>query len=500
MYTSPADIKKALSPAHVPASSSSSSFKSHLPPHLTTPERKISNPELPLARGPVQQFNSLPRNAHQLLPDYVVVPDSEALNKLDTLKRQSKGMLVRSESPLGGRGGGSTNSLVDSNECLYSDPRETSPAHSPAPSPSHSPAKKLSQSSLTSSHAPAPPPPVPPREKLYDHLTPRTIRRKLQENGIDISDASSIYSLAENIPGRSSPVIDVGTPQLGMYDMVEEGGASLYSLAGEAEVSDVNSYPRNREAESAPPTMPVYSYTTVSGREDTPPEALYAEPTIPRTWSPSPSPERGVASSRSPKPGNILNTTKQPIRVGTVRDKSPSLRQAPPVPRRGTSPNLIKHVVPDEENPSLIYAVPTKPPQTKTSPKVSHTFHEATPPSDVAPDEENPSLVYAIPTKPRTSPKVSHTFHKATPPSREYEEEEEDDEDAPPPLPERNYCWSDIEVSINIASLILIVCVVDLIVSLCMHHSTACKSISILQLLDIAYYSSCYPSIQLLIK
>ena len=77
----------------------------------------------------------------------------------------------------------------------------------------------------------------------------------------------------------------------------------------------------------------------------------------------------------------------------------------------------------------------------------------------MTPDEENPSLVYAIPTKPKTSPKVSHTFQKATPPSREYEEEEEDDEDAPPPLPERNYNWSDIEVSINIASLILIVCV-----------------------------------------
>lgn len=445
MYTSPADIKMPFSPSHGPAGLPSSTSRSHhLSTVFTTPERKISNPESSLSRsGPMTQFNSLPRNPHHQLPDYVVVPDSEALNKLDTLKRQYKGM-SGGESPLGVRGvkEGSSDSLVD--ECLYADPRETSPAHSPAPSP----AKKHSQSSLASSFTQAPPPPIPPREKLYDHLTPRS-KRRLQEKGIDISEAhllaepESLYSFAEGPPieGRTSPVLDVGTPQLGMYDMVGESGASLYSLAGEAEVSDINSYPRGG-TNLTPPTQDVYSYTTVSGREETP-EALYAEPTIPRNWSPSPSPERLVPPSRPPKPlksAKVLNTkmASKPSRAGTVKEKSPPMQQvAPPVPRRGTSPNLIRHVVPDEDNPSLIYAIPTK--QTKTSPKISRNFHEATPPSG---DDSN---IYAIPHKlTKTSPKVSHTFHEATPPSGDYEEEEEDDDEAPP-LPERNYNWSDIE-------------------------------------------------------
>ena len=454
MYTSPADIKMPFSPSHGPGLVSSSSRSHHLSTHFGTPERKISNPEVPLSRsGPMTQFSSLPRNAHHHLPDYVVVPDSEALNKLDTLKRQYKGM-SGSESPIGGRGfrEGSTDSLVD--ECLYADPRETSPAHSPIPSP----AKKHSQSSLTSSVAQAPPPPIPPREKLYDHLTPRT-KRKLQEKGIDISEVhllgepESLYSLAEGptVEGRTSPVLDVGTPQLGMYDMVGESGASLYSLAGEAEVSDINSYPRGGTS-LTPPTQAVYSYTSVSGREETP-EALYAEPTIPRNWSPSPSPERVAPPSRPPKPpkpGKVLNTkmASKPTRAGTVKEKSPPKQEtSPAILRRGTSPNLIRHVAPDEEDPSLIYAIPTK--VTKTSPKISRNFHEATPPSG---DDTN---IYAIPNKPKTSPKV-HTFHEATPPSGDYEEEEEDDDDAPPPLPERNYNWSDIEVNFKTMRVIII--------------------------------------------
>ena len=398
-----------------------------------------STPELtkPISSKSPSHF-SVPNNS-----DYAVVPDMSALNKLDTLTRGQRPSFVESEDddieeeePI---------ELEDSEliDGIYSDPRNVGGGAT-------KPTRKLSEES---------PPPIPAREKLYNHLTPRT-KRKMQQQGINISSLNSlnsgssypesVYSLASH-ESSSPPKVGVATPPTGVYSLCGSesstgGNEVIYSLAKEAEVQDMYSYATTPNHH---PQQQLYSYATVDSSKESTPEALYAEPEIHNSghWrqynsrTPSPCGSVSPVSRSSPKPpllpkprGKKPEKPKKPekfiIKKPTVvADKSPGVMK-----RAGTF---------NEKYSSRGNSLESNYQQRRsTSPLLKK--HQL---QHVTPVEDDPDLIYALPIKTSQQKVTSATYHEATPPSGDMDDDDEEDEKAPP-IPERNYSWSDIEVCV----------------------------------------------------
>ena len=435
MYTSPADIKKTqaiLSPNR------GLSLKHQGVRRGGGDNRKSSVPDL----SPVT-----PQHARSAPPggvlDYVLIPNANTLSKLDTLTRLSQAPQFPSPSS-------SPEEEEDVIE-LYASPRDIG-----------SPMKKKDYDHLPVQSPRQSPPPIPAREKLYDHLTPRSRRKLLQQQqkGIDIADANrlangGIYSLADTngmqegiycLAGDEQPDVSGTNQSIGVYSIATEilpqsnEPIGMYDLAQDT-ILRSNSHANNtsrgsnyrqvqsssRGSSATSPTTEMYSYATV--RSNTPDDNLYAEARNPNEWYRSPSPPRAVsplAIHSSPSPPRPQKPIKPPKPVKPDQSKRNGQRQSPP----SAKSSVIPHVQPTDD-PELLYATPNKP--TPSSPQVVHIQH-------VAPNEEDPDNIYAIPHSGSFKGK-SVSSREATP---NYDFDEDDEE--APPLPERNYNWSDIEV------------------------------------------------------
>ena len=440
MYTSPADIKK-TQPVFCP--SRGTSLKHPSPSHQGllhgAGNRKSSFPDI----SPVT-----PKHAQSAPPggvlDYALVPSANTLSKLDTLTRLSQA--PRFPSP--------TSSPEEEEDILelYASPRDIgSPMKTKVPY-DHLPVQSPRES----------PPPIPAREKLYDHLTPRSRRKLLQQQqkGIDIADANrltngGVYSLADTngmqegiycLAGDEQPVVSGTNQSIGVYSIATEilpqsnEPIGIYDVAQDTNVHS-HSFPNNtsrggnhrqvqgssRGSSATSPTTEMYSYATV--RSNTPDDNLYAEARNPHEWYRSPSPPRTVsplAVHSSPSPPRTQRPIKPPKPVKPDQSKRNGKQRSPP----SAKPSVIPRVQPTDD-PELLYATPNKP--TPSSPQVVHIQH-------VVPDDENPDNIYAIPHSGSFKGK-SVSSREATP-----NFDVDDDNEEAPPLPERNYNWSDIEV------------------------------------------------------
>ena len=179
---------------------------------------------------------------------------------------------------------------------------------------------------------------------------------------------------------------------------------SVYSLANDS------SPPLSRKRSPTPPTR----VTSVPPKQTpTPP---MTKPLVPPKPRPKPKPGGGILRyQRKSPPGTPFTRTSR-------KEKTPP--GTPPIAR------AIHHIVPDQ-NPEALYAIPDKP---KTMPpQIQHIVHD-----------DNPDLIYAVPEKPSVR-KISQPNIRGATPTNIDDDDDDDDEEAPP-LPPRNYDYSDIEV------------------------------------------------------
>ena len=210
-------------------------------------------------------------------------------------------------------------------------------------------------------------------------------------------------------------------------------------------VSPTYSYPVHTTDDSRS-TQELYSYATVNqktkqsqqqhlGTRD----SIYSlasdsSPPLPRKQSPTPPMTKPLIPPKplvppkprpKPKPGGGILRYQRKSPPGTPYTRTSQKEKTPP----GIPPiaRAIHHIVPDQ-NPEALYAIPDKP---KTMPpQIQHIVHD-----------DNPDLIYAIPEKPSVQKISQPIIRGATPTSID----DDDDEEAPP-LPPRNYDYSDIEV------------------------------------------------------
>ena len=210
-------------------------------------------------------------------------------------------------------------------------------------------------------------------------------------------------------------------------------------------VSPTYSYPVHTTDDSRS-TQELYSYATVNqktkqsqqqhlGTRD----SIYSlasdsSPPLPRKQSPTPPMTKPLIPPKplvppkprpKPKPGGGILRYQRKSPPGTPYTRTSQKEKTPP----GIPPiaRAIHHIVPDQ-NPEALYAIPDKP---KTMPpQIQHIVHD-----------DNPDLIYAIPEKPSVQKISQSIIRGATPTSID----DDDDEEAPP-LPPRNYDYSDIEV------------------------------------------------------
>ena len=438
----------------------------------------------------IEHFNTLP---HTLTLEYAMVPNTNTIGKLDTLTRNRKSKPDASPSH-----SSSLSPQHLSNDSLYSPVRDSGPTAAK---------RKIS----IDSKSPSPPPPLPPvypKATLYDHLTPRS-KRKMIEQQVNTSPSArnsfetpeSVYSLAEDVPrGPLQPDVP---PQYSSFNNTQ---IRLGQLQNELHfVTEGLDQPGNYSSlnRSQSPTA-IYDFcenpepqATCTGSSNSLPKPLSMQSYNVKTVDGSPSPQRRphqpyIQPDYSSVPNadsiglydyaSLPQTTKYSIRtqshegtpeaIYSLADEMPTItQQRPAVPPR-QSPLMVKRSV---TPPPLLHpkanTIPidtsflTKTTSGSSSQKTtpSHTPILSHAIEHVTPLDDNPELIYAIPDtrRRRSPPKIQHVApidnpeaiyalpdmtmkRDATPIG--LDEDDDDDDDIAPPLPPRNYDTSDIEV------------------------------------------------------
>ena len=466
LYTSPADIKqsKAIFSPEKRHSTQDGMKRDVFPGSHTLPGSSHTLPSP--SHGLSSTSHALQGTSHTLprsIPssggqEYAVLPCEKAIGHLDTLTRQRRtySNSSRKDFPFPDSKFHHVRSASQELPSMYSAIHNSIDAGQPL----YSEARDMGGNMLSYDHlAPADPPPVPPPlppSGIYDHLTPRT-RRKLQEEGLQVdlqslhgrSSPEGIYCLANDSPPQSrdghtpegiySLAGESPTPQ-GAYSVPHDEGPpqpinglpqsmGIYSLAGSAPCG-INTFGTETGSE-------MYSYATVPSAHSKAPRNPPGNRPSPKQDRHSPTPPPSLMCRRTPTPPKVPRKpqTRSHTQQAALEQNPDSLYD---IPDRvtGRSPMPRPSPVHQEQGSELIYDLPDR----VTGKSVIPRYIDHMAPAG------SPDSIYALPEKPssrKTTPKPSAlSSHEASPAVADREAEDED----APPLPPRNYDWSDIEV------------------------------------------------------
>ena len=375
-----------------------------------------------------------------------MVPDSNTISKLDTLtrNRQSKKDQHRSvsESP--------HHVSIDS---LYSPVREQGPLVK---------RKTSKDGSLSPPHPPSSSIPfVYPKVTIYDHLTPRSRRKMIQEqmgSTRNSFDTEGVYSLAGDVPvttrpplpSNSSPhyssfnntqiqlgqlqnelnFVAEGLDQAGNYSSLDRRSQSPTAIYDFCENPEPQTSPASNRSLPKQLSLQSYNVKTVDGGSPSPqrrPHPPYMQPDY-SSLPPTPSDSIGQYDYVS-----IPHTTRYSIQtqshegtpeaIYSLADESPSIPLPKPITPPRQSPLMIKRnaTPPPPIHPktssfgdgSSYWSNQIRPPTNsrsasqRTTPSTTPILSRAI--EHVTPSEDKPDLIYAIPDKIRKPfPKIQH--------------------------------------------------------------------------------------------
>ena len=443
-------------------------------------------------------FNTLPHTSSFGASDYALVPNTDTINKLDTLTRQRK---AKQGSSPASTHSSTPDSPSVSGDSLYSPVRDVSGSK-----------RKISSDHYfgnPKSHTPSPtPPPVHPKATIYDRLTPKSQKRKMIESQMAYKEGGQeegLYSLANDDLKRSSDSThhyssfnntQIQLEQLqnqfndDMAEKLEGGGSSNSSLRRGESPTAIYDFADNPPATNLPQQLSMESYNVKTLDGSPTPQRRPFAPHIPPDYSSMPGDDHtsqsnlysyaSVNRTRYSIQTQSHEGTPDPIYSLAEGTPPPSHKQlfmphresSPMVNRSPTPPPTPRPPVPPRASPkptepgNYFSRMQTANRQSPVTPTKVRSSPVSTPPVSRATDNVTPSSNDEIYTIPQRKIPIQHVIANESiyalpdkpvgrkPPQREatpveFDENDDDDDEEAPPLPPRNYDTSDIEARIT---------------------------------------------------